>query len=105
MIDDAFIRDLLNQLGSSNISLPDIERRLVAHLQSSASCEDDARYIKDILARHLEETLRYAATCEEKARVASSEAILYERQSEGFHNTAQRTKVLLERLADNPDWP
>src|SRR5437870_4719465 len=92
MIDEGLIRDLRNELGSSNISLPDIERRLVARLRSSASREGDARSIEESLTGHLEDTLNFAATYEEKARVASPEATLYQRQSEGFHNTAQRTK-------------
>lgn len=105
MLDEPFIRGLLNELGSSNITLPDIERRLFARLRSSASREDDARSLEGVLAGHLEETLRYAATYEEKARGAAPEATLYQRQAEGFHNTAQRTKVLLERLARDPEWP
>jgi len=57
MLDEPFIRGLLNELGSSNITLPDIERRLFARLRSSASREDDARSLEGVLAGHLEETL------------------------------------------------
>jgi hypothetical protein len=95
MIAEPFIRDLLNELGSSNITLPDIERRLVARLRSSASREGDARSVEGVLASHLEDTLRYAVAYDEKARSASPEAALYQRQAEGFQNTAQRTKALL----------
>jgi hypothetical protein len=98
-------RDLLNELGSSNIPLPRIERRLVASLGSSASREDEARSIERALGDYLESSLRHAEEHEEKARAATAEADLYQHMAEGFHNSAQRTKALLDRLAGNPDWP
>ena len=100
-------RDLLNALGSSNITLPRIERRLISELKCPESRAQEARSIEAILAGYMEESVRYADQYEEKACAAATLDLgeLHRRQSEGFRNSAQRARALLERLAHNLDWP
>jgi len=106
-MDDATfsIRDLINQLGSASIPLRRIERELIALLASSASRDADAHWIERELREHLERTLRHAAEHEEKAIADPGEARLYEGIAQAFRDSAHRTRMLLDRLARNSDWP
>src|SRR5262245_1885099 len=100
---DYEISDLLNELGSSSIPLPDIERKLVEHLGSFTSREEEARSFEDILADWRIRNLRDAATYDERVGGDPRVADIYRHISQGFRNTASRAAALLERLARNPD--
>jgi hypothetical protein len=106
-MDDATFsaRDVINQLGSASVPLPRIERDLLAFLSSSVSRQADALWIERELRDHLERSLRHAAEHEEKAVADPVQAPLYERIAQAFRDTAHRTRMLLDRLARNPDWP
>ena len=97
--------DLLNQLGSPNVVLLDIERRLVDSLGLRGSREDEASSIEGILTDYRATNLGDAARYEEKVGTTPELAELYRRFAQGFRDSAERTKALLDRLARNPNWP
>ena len=106
-MDDATFstRDLINQLGSASVPLLRIEGELVAALAASASRHADAAWVERELRDYLERCLRHAAEHEEKATSDPTQARFYERIAQGFRDTAHRTRMLLERLTRNPEWP
>ncbi len=106
-MDDATfsIRDLINQLGSASVPLRRIERDLIALVASSASREADALWVERELREHLERSLHHAAEHEEKAMADPGEAKLYEGIAQAFRDSAHRTRMLLDRLAHNSEWP
>ena len=106
-MDDATFstRDLINQLGSASVPLMRIEGELVAALSSSVSRQADALWVERELRDYLDRCLRHAAEHEEKAASDPTQARFYEGIAQGFRDTAHRTRMLLDRLARNPEWP
>lgn len=106
-MDDATfsIRDLINQLGTASIPLRRIERDVIALLATSSSRESDALWLERELKEHLERSLQHASEHEEKAVADPGEAKLYEGIAQAFRDSAHRTRMLLDRLAHNSEWP